>query len=113
MTDIGLKMLSGQTSCDLGVQLGIAAGPHGREHEAGVNAGNKGAGVTYAYTFEKGCMINVGYNDYAVDAATAVNLNFYGKNAESVDIVMTPGTVEVPTGKGVEEMHNKLAALSK
>jgi lipid-binding SYLF domain-containing protein len=95
------------------VQLGIAAGPHGRETEAGFNIGNKGADVTYAYTFLKGTMINVGYNDYVIDAVNSVNNGFYGKDAEAVDIVMTPGTVEVPKGKGIEEMHKKLAALSK
>jgi lipid-binding SYLF domain-containing protein len=112
MTEHGLKMLSGQTSYELGVQMGIAAGPHGREAQAGLNMGNNSVGVTYAYTFEKGAMINIGYNGYVVDAANSVNNDFYGKIAKPVDIVMTPGTVKVPTGKGIEEMHEKLAALS-
>jgi lipid-binding SYLF domain-containing protein len=113
MTELGLKMLCGQTTAQLGVQMGIAAGPHGREAAVGANIGGKGADITYAYTLANGAMINVGFNDHVINAANEVNADFYGKVAEPLDIVMTPGTVKVPTGKGVEEMCEKLAALSK
>jgi lipid-binding SYLF domain-containing protein len=113
MTEHGLKMLSGQSSVELGVQMGIAAGPYGREAEADAMFGGTGADMTYAYSFEKGAIINIGLHSYQIEAVNEVNAEFYGKPAKPLDIVMTPDTVKVPMGKGVEEMREKLAALSK
>ena len=113
MTELGLKMLSGHTSVELGVQMGVAAGPYGREAETGANVGGSGADITYSYTFEKGAMVNVGFNGYAIHARNDTNEDFYGVDKFVMDIVLTPGTVDIPKGKGVEEMHEKLAQLSK
>jgi lipid-binding SYLF domain-containing protein len=117
MTDLVLTLLSGQTSAELTLQLGAAAGPLGHKghvETAGCNirVPQTSADTTYVYTFKNGAMINIGFTDYMVNAVKKVNADFYGKDAEALDIVMTPGTVEVPTGKGVEEMHEKLASFS-
>jgi lipid-binding SYLF domain-containing protein len=113
MTEHGLNMLCRESSGAAGLQAGIAAGSHGREFEAGITMGDHDMGLTYSYTFEKGAMINVGYNQYMINAATHVNKDFYANDtAKPVDIVMTPGAVEIPTGKGIEELHEKLKALS-
>jgi lipid-binding SYLF domain-containing protein len=109
MTESKLKMLSGETACEMGVKLGIAVGPHGGEKKLGQA---RHEADTYLYMFEKGAMINIGWGDSRVDVYKKVNDEFYGKSASPLDIVMTPGAVEVPTGKGIEEMHEKLVALS-
>ena len=113
MTEYALKMLSGQTTAELGVQMGLAVGPYGREAQAGVNVASSGANITYSYTLEKGALLNIGYNDYAIDAVDNVNKDFYGVGRKAMDIVMTPGAVNIPEGKGIEEMHEKLAQLSE
>jgi lipid-binding SYLF domain-containing protein len=113
MTEHGLKMLSGQRLAELGLQMGFAAGPYGREAKMGAAIGGSGADITYSYTFEKGAMLDIGYNNCGIDAENEVNKNFYGVDKKVMDIVMTPGTVDIPKGKGVEEMHEKLAQLSK
>jgi lipid-binding SYLF domain-containing protein len=109
MTELGLKRLSGETSLELGAKMGIAVGLYGSEHELGEN---RGEDVTYTYTFEKGVMMNIGWGDSRIDAYKKANRDFYGKNVDPLDIVMTPGAVEVPTGKGIEEIHKKLEAFS-
>jgi lipid-binding SYLF domain-containing protein len=114
MTDHELKRFFTKTLAERqrGGQIGIAVGPVGREAEAGANM-RQSEDVTFSYTFQKGAMMNIGYNDYVLEAVDKKNEDFYGKTAKAIDIVMTPGTVEVPTGKGIEELHEKLAALSK
>lgn len=37
----------------------------------------------------------------------------YGVDTEAMDIVMTPATVDIHQGRGVEEIDEKLAQLSK
>ena len=113
MTEYGLKMLSGQNSLRMGVQIGVAAGPFGQETDSGVNFGKTGVDVIYAYTYQSGVLLNIGYDSYSIDAVNNVNAYFYGVEKDAADIIMMPGTVDIPQGKGVEELHEKLVQLSK
>jgi len=113
MTEYGLKMLTSKTKYDLGAQTGLAVGPWGREATLDAGAGGKGIEVTYSYVFEKGAFLTVGINNNFIENVPEYNQAFYGKVADATDIVMKPGTVDIPEGKGVEELHAKLAELSK
>ena len=43
----------------------------------------------------------VGYNDYLIDSMDLVNAAFYGVDKKATpDIVMRPGAVDIPEGKG-------------
>jgi lipid-binding SYLF domain-containing protein len=53
-------MLSIQMTFQVGVQMGVAVVPYGREAEAGVNVAGSGVNITYSYTIEKGAMLNIG-----------------------------------------------------
>lgn len=60
------------------------------------------------------CNRSTSYNNYVIDAANEVNQSFYEADVKAIDIIMTPGAVTAPTGsKGVEDLHAKLAKLSK
>lgn len=113
MTEYGLKMLCANTKYDIGIQLGVAAGPVGREAALDAGAGGTGAEVVLAYVFENGVFLNVGMNNSFLDSVDSANKAFYGKKVEPVQIVDSPGAVTIPTGKGVEDFHSKLNALSK
>ena len=109
MSEHALEVLSGKRSNQQNVLMGLAAGPVGLEEGGHVFDGTV---ATYTYTFQKGAMINVGYDGCNIDAAKKVNADFYGVDKMSTDIVMIPGTVDIPKGKGIEEMHEKLTKLS-
>ena len=114
MTEHGLKMLTSNTKYQLGASAGLAIGPFGREVGAGLDIGDKGVGATFTYVFEDGLFVNAGITNNFIDQLYHVNDAFYSsKHASATDIVMTPGTVDIPEGKGVEEMHAKLGELSK
>ena len=113
MTEHGLKMLTANTKYQLGAQIGLAIGPHGREVSAALDAGGKGVGATFSYVFEDGLLLNAGINNNFIDTRAGVNQDFYGKEASGTDIVFEPGTVDIPEDKGVEELHAKLSALSQ
>lgn len=112
MTEHGLKMLTG-TKFELGAQVGLAAGPIGREASVGLEAGNKGVGYTLFYVFEEGVFMSIGINEYILEPVPEYNQGFYGKQEKATDIVMKPGTVTIPKGKGVEDLHARLSKLSK
>jgi lipid-binding SYLF domain-containing protein len=113
MTENGLKLLSGQMTLQVEVQLGVAACPFGREAEMGVDFGHSGAAITYSYTFETGAILSIDYKNCGIDAMNKVNAVFYGGEKAAMDIIMMPGTVDITKGKGIEELHEKLTQLSK
>jgi lipid-binding SYLF domain-containing protein len=113
MTFLGFQMLTGQTSFELGVQMGVAVGPYGREAEVGANLGGAGADITYSYVFEEGAILDIGVNAYMISAENKVNGDFYNTHKSAMDVIMLEGAVDIPQGKGVEELHEKLAQLSK
>lgn len=112
MTDHGVKMLTADTKYELGIQAGITAGPYGREASLAADAGGKGVGATLSYVFSKGALVNIGYENNFIETVNEVNKAFYGKKASAIDIIFEPGTVDIPEGKGVEELHAKLGELS-
>lgn len=113
MSEYCLKMLTSKTRYQLGVEFGLAVGSHGGEAEAGATAGGKGIGGTITYTFADGALLNVGYNNYFVSNCEDINNTFYGKEVDPTDLVMKSGTVDVPKGKGVEDLQKKLGDLSE
>lgn len=113
MSESALHELSGE-SVKLGGQLAIAAGPFGRELEAGYNLGTTedyGRG-TWSYVFEKGLYFSVSLTGTQIDSKKGDNKEFYGVSVPPRDILEKPGAVTIPTGKGVEELHEKLAKLT-
>jgi lipid-binding SYLF domain-containing protein len=114
MTERNLKTLTSNYKFELGGQFGLTAGPIGREASVGVDTGTQAfLSGTFQYVFSEGALIAAGVHHHLVDNLPNVNEAFYGKKVDSTELVMNPGTVEIPTGKGVEELHAKLTELSK
>lgn len=112
MSEYSLKMLTSKTRYQLGIEIGLAIGKHGGEAEAGVTAGGKGAGGTLTYTFENGVLMDIGFNNYFVGNVEKINNAFYGKEIDPTDLVMSDGIVDIPEGKGIEDLQKKLGILS-
>mmetsp|Transcript_2030 Transcript_2030/g.3496 ORF Transcript_2030/g.3496 Transcript_2030/m.3496 type:complete len:212 (-) Transcript_2030:409-1044(-) len=113
MSDYALKQLTANTKFQLGAQIGLAVGPYGRESSLAADAGGKGVGATFSYVFSDGAFLNIGINDNFIDTVSEANEHFYGKAVEATDIVMEAGSVDIPEGKGVEELHAKLGEMTK
>jgi lipid-binding SYLF domain-containing protein len=110
-TAFAFNKLTADMKYELGVQIGLAAGPYGREGATTVGAGGHGVDGTFSYIFEEGAWLNIGINNYFLENVMYVNQPFYGgKILEAKDIV--DGAVDVPKGHGVEELQAKLAELS-
>eukprot|EP00567_Pseudictyota_dubia_P017122 CAMPEP_0197437682 /NCGR_PEP_ID=MMETSP1175-20131217/4866_1 /TAXON_ID=1003142 /ORGANISM="Triceratium dubium, Strain CCMP147" /LENGTH=215 /DNA_ID=CAMNT_0042967263 /DNA_START=40 /DNA_END=687 /DNA_ORIENTATION=+ len=111
MRDNPLKMLTAHNKNQFGAQIGGAAGKYGgMEAAGGAEASDKGISVTYSYVFSDGAFVNVGIQDNFIDTAVETNTGFYGKAVDAGDIVLQPGAVDIPEGKGIEELHAKLKA---
>mmetsp|Transcript_39325 Transcript_39325/g.80602 ORF Transcript_39325/g.80602 Transcript_39325/m.80602 type:complete len:210 (-) Transcript_39325:1208-1837(-) len=113
MTKYGLEQFTADNRFELGAQFDLAAGKFGRELDFGVAAGEKGANITVSYVFSDGGLLEVGVNSTYIDRAFEANEKFYGKNVAPGDIVFKEGAVDIPAGKGVEELHAKLTECCK
>jgi lipid-binding SYLF domain-containing protein len=111
LTELAVKTLCSNTKYQLGADVGLAAGPVGRGAAIAADAGDKGVGATLSYVIEKGALLNVSLTTNFIENRNDVNSAFYGKSATPEEIVID-GAVEIPQGKGVEELHGKLTALS-
>jgi lipid-binding SYLF domain-containing protein len=61
MTDAGMTALASMDRVNLGVQIGLTAGPVGNEAQLGFTSGSEGsASVMYSYTFSDGVFANIG-----------------------------------------------------
>jgi hypothetical protein len=58
------------------------------------------------------CVLARSINGYQVQAADEVNEEFYGKHGKGNLVLINPGAVAVPEGKGVEALQRKLTELS-
>lgn len=113
MNEYGLSLLTSNTRYQLGVEIGLAMGPHGGEAEAGATAGGRGLGSTLTYTFAKGALLDVGCNNCFVENKDSINSAFYGYYVAATDIVMKAGAVDAPEGSGVEDLQSKLSGLTE
>ena len=108
MTNYGLEQFTADNRFELGAQFGLATGKFGRELDITAAAGDKGANICLSYVFSEGALLEVGVNSTFIDRAIEANEKFYGKNVSPHDIIFQEGAVDVPEGKGVEELKAKL-----
>lgn len=113
MSEHGLKQLSANIKYQLGAQIGLTVGKFGREGSAAVDAGGHGVGVTLSYVFENGALLNVGINNNFIDNVKEYNESFYHKKGVTPNEIVFDGAVDIPEGKGVEELQAKLADVCK
>ncbi len=82
----------------------------GREADASFNFSERGGlGVTINYAFSKGVFGGISLETAVINTRSKENERFYGKAAKASEILFE-NAVEVPKGKGVEEVS--LARLS-
>jgi lipid-binding SYLF domain-containing protein len=112
MTEYGFKQLTANTKYQLGAQVGLAAGSMGRESAITVDAGGHGVGATLYYVFEEGAFMSIGINNSFISAVPDLNVPFYAKPGVTPDEITIDGNVEIPKGRGVEELQAKLSELS-
>lgn len=106
-----VETLSGDAQAKLGGQISLTLGPIGREFDSSFHASNKGLGTTIAFTYSKGVFGGVSVEGAILGPRSACNGYVYG-NASSKQIAFDEGFA-YPQGKGIEEMHEKLAILQR
>lgn len=108
-----LQAYSGDGIIKFGGQVGITAGPVGREIDASVALGTGGAGGAFAYTFSQGLFGGVALEGAAIGARKGENDRFYGKVATPQDVLFTKGSVNAPANSGIEDLWSKLELLKE
>jgi lipid-binding SYLF domain-containing protein len=85
-----MELLETGNDLKLGANAGVAAGPIGRDAEAGVNANVKAE--IYAYTRSKGLFAGVALDGAVLSMDTSMNQHLYGASADAKQILS--GNVE-------------------
>jgi len=114
--EASVKALSGEAQVKLGGQMGVAVGPIGREVEGGFNLSNKGAGMTFTYTYSKGLFAGINMEGALLAARGSENKKFYSAEAISPeDILFKEGSVTVPDycKEKVDELHKLLSLMER
>jgi lipid-binding SYLF domain-containing protein len=114
--EASVKTLSGEAQVKLGGQMGVAVGPLGREVEGGFALSNKGAGMTFTYTYSKGLFAGINMEGAVLGARNAENKTFYGKDDISPEeILFKEGSVTVPEASAgkVEELQKLLTLMEQ
>ena len=86
-----MELLETGNDLKLGANAGVAAGPIGRDAEAGVNANVKAE--IYAYSRSKGLFAGVALDGAVLSMDTSVNQHVYGASADAKQILS--GNVEL------------------
>jgi len=109
--DYNLKSFASGGQIKLGGEMGLAIGPVGREAEGQINISSGSVGTSFAYSFSYGLFGGIGLEGAVLGTRAKENARFYGKTIEASKILMEAGSVEIPAGAGVEDLHRKLDLL--
>uniref|UniRef100_A0A6U6CC08 Ysc84 actin-binding domain-containing protein n=1 Tax=Odontella aurita TaxID=265563 RepID=A0A6U6CC08_9STRA len=109
--DYNLNTFAAGGQIKLGGEMGLTIGPIGREAEGQINVSSKGVGTSFAYSFSRGLFGGIGLEGAILGARAKENERFYGKAVEARKILTEKGSVEIPAGSGVEDLHKKLDLL--
>lgn len=110
MDDSSVRAMSGDHQIKVGGQASVTVGPVGREAEVAFNLSTEGVGASFSYTFSKGLFGGIALESAVLGARAKENERFYGKKATTPEILFGEA-VEIPKGKGIEELHEKLNLL--
>jgi lipid-binding SYLF domain-containing protein len=106
--DKALDLLTKGKDLKLGADAAVAAGPIGREAEAGVNANLESA--IYAYSRSKGLFAGVALDGAVIDVDDSMNKKVYGSDVKASDILagkVAMTTVGEPFVRTVEQVVPK------
>jgi len=107
-TDYAVKAFS-KNSCKLGGDLQVAAGPWGRDMEAGVAFNKHGIAPAYSYSYAKGLFFGATIDGAIVMKRSDCNKKFYGAKASTIDILT--GVVKPPNSPALSRLFLYLDTL--
>jgi len=99
-----MELLETGNDLKLGANAGVAAGPIGRDAEAGVNANVKAE--IYAYSRSKGLFAGVALDGAVLSMDTSVNQHVYGASADAKQILsgnVEPNSTVLPFMAALEQ----------
>eukprot|EP01083_Nonionella_stella_P046998 125823_1 len=105
--DRSIESVSGEHQLKFGSQLGLTAGPIGRELGGDVNLSLERSDIALSYSFSKGLFAGINLEGAILGARSKVNKKFYGKEVKPKEILFDRN-VTIPENSGIEELHKKL-----
>lgn len=107
---MALNTFASQAKVNFGADVGVAAGPVGREFDVKLQAGTKGIVPTYAYSFSQGLFAGASLSGTVVVTNPATNRKFYGKEVKcSAIIAGHDGLYEADANPVYGQLHSLLS----
>jgi len=110
--DHAVKALAGEHQIKFGSQLGITAGPVGREIGGDLNFSYDRGDLALSYSFSKGLFAGINLEGAVVGARPKVNKKFYGKDVKASEILYDRSVV-IPENSDIPDLHKKLDLLKE
>jgi len=111
--DRAIEALSGEHQIKFGSQLGIAAGPIGREIGGDLHFSLERSDIALSYSFSKGLFVGINLEGAVLGARDKVNKKFYGKECKPKDILFERNVTIPEDDAGIAELHKKLDLLKE
>merc|ERR1712151_426209 len=110
--DHAVNAMAGEHQIKFGSQLGITAGPIGREIGGDLNFSYDRGDLALSYSFSKGLFMGINLEGAVVGARPKVNKKFYGKEVKPSEI-LHDRVVDIPENSGIPQLHKKLDLLKQ
>jgi len=107
---LAVKAFSGRGQIKFGGNLSIAAGPIGRDADAGINAGDGGIAACYSYSHSRGVFAGLALQGAILFARDSDNAKFYGQKCSPTAILT--GAVPPPQNEDLRQLYNTLRVVT-
>eukprot|EP00189_Rhodosorus_marinus_P009088 CAMPEP_0184752370 /NCGR_PEP_ID=MMETSP0315-20130426/43542_1 /TAXON_ID=101924 /ORGANISM="Rhodosorus marinus, Strain UTEX LB 2760" /LENGTH=468 /DNA_ID=CAMNT_0027231697 /DNA_START=179 /DNA_END=1585 /DNA_ORIENTATION=- len=106
-----LRTFSSQGKMNFGGDIGVAAGPVGRNADVKVDVGNKGIAASYSYSYSQGLFAGLALNGAVIVGNPSMNKGFYGREIAIKDLLTgAEGLREADSNFEYSELHRHLAS---
>ncbi|KAJ8902586.1 hypothetical protein NDN08_006987 [Rhodosorus marinus] len=106
-----LRTFSSQGKMNIGGDIGVAAGPVGRNADVKLDVGNKGVAASYSYSYSQGLFAGLALNGAVIVGNPSMNKGFYGKEISVKELLTgADGLREADSNFEYTELHRHLAS---
>jgi len=105
-----LRTFTSKGKLNIGGDIGVAAGPVGRNADVKLDVGTKGIAASYSYSFSQGAFAGIAINGAVIAGNSAMNRKFYGRDISATTLMAgADGLREADSSPEYRMLHEYLS----